>query len=310
MNANAAPSAARQFGFVMLIGVALAWGCNWPAMKIVVREVPIWQFRAVTGLAAAALLLLLARLAGQTLAVPRRHWAPLVVASLLNVTSWFVLIGYGVKLLASGHAAILAFTMPVFAALIGALFFRERLTPRRLVSLALGTAGVVVLLSHDFAALGGSALGVALTLAAALNWAVGVLVQKRVAWTIGPLAQAAWQMLIGVLPICVVAVVLEPFVYHRASAGALAASVYVAVISLAFAYYAWFTVVATFPAAVAAIGSLLVPIVGVVSAALWIGEPIGWRETVALVLVVGAVALVLIQPSPRPPPPAPAGGAS
>jgi drug/metabolite transporter (DMT)-like permease len=302
-------SAARRFGFVMLIGVALAWGCNWPAMKIVVREVPVWQFRAVTGLAAAALLFLIVRLAGQGMAVPRRHWAPLALASLLNVTSWFVLIGYGVKLLASGHAAILAFTMPVFAAVLGALFFGEKLTPRRVASLALGTAGVVVLLSHDFAALGGSALGVALTLWAALNWAVGVQVQKRVAWTLTPLAQAAWQMLLGVLPICIVAVVLEPFVYHRASSGALAASVYVAVISLAFAYYAWFTVVAVFPASVAAIGSLLVPIVGVVSAALWIGEPLGWRESVALVLVVGAVALVMIQPqapkSAQPKPTAP-----
>jgi drug/metabolite transporter (DMT)-like permease len=289
----------RGFGFVMLIGVALGWGLNWPAMKIIVGEVPPWQFRAVTGLCGAVLLLGLARLLRQRFAVPREQWLPLVAASLFNVTSWFVLIAYGVKLMASGHASILGFTMPIWAALIGMVALRERTNARRLVSLAMGAAGVVVLLSHDFAALGASPLGALITLLGAFNWAIGVHIQKRVKWAIEPLALAGWQVALGTLPIIVIAFFAEPFVYHRASWPVIGATIYLVTYALAFCYYAWFQVVRIFPTHISAIGSLLVPIVGVTSSSLLLGEPFGWREMAALVLVVGAVALVMIQ-SPEP----------
>jgi drug/metabolite transporter (DMT)-like permease len=287
----------RAFGFALLVGVALGWGLNWPAMKLIMGEVPPWQFRAVTGVAGAATLFLIAWVIGERLAVPRRQWLPLTAAALLNVTSWFVLIAYGVKLMASGHASILGFTMPIWAALIGAAALGERMTSRRLVSLGMGAVGVGVLLSHDFRALGASPLGALLTLLGAFNWAIGVHIQKRVNWAIQPLALAAWQVAIGTVPIVVIAAFAETFVYHRASWPVIAASLYLVFFALSFCYYAWFTAVRIFPTQVSAIGSLMVPIVGVTSASLFLGEPFGWREIVALVLVVGAVALVVFQPA-------------
>jgi len=286
----------RQFGFVMLIGVALGWGLNWPAMKIIVGEVPPWQFRAVTGVAGAITLFLMARLLRERLSVPREQWVPLVAAALFNVTSWFVTIAYGVKLMASGHASILGFTMPIWAALIGMVALGDRPSIRRFASLAMGAAGVAVLLSHDFRAIGASPLGALMTLLGAFNWAIGVHIQKRVKWALEPLALAAWQVAIGSVPIVIIALVAEPFVYHRASWPVIGASLYLVFFALSFCYYAWFTAVRIFPTHISAIGSLLVPIVGVASSSLLLGEPFGWREMTALVLVVGAVALVLVQP--------------
>lgn len=295
---SAVPS--RGFGFVMLIGVALGWGLNWPAMKIIVGEVPPWQFRAVTGAAGAILLFALARLLRQKLTLPREQWLPLVAASLFNVTSWFVLIAYGVKLMASGHASILGFTMPIWAALIGMIALGDRMSARRLLSLAMGAGGVVVLLSNDFAALGASPLGALITLLGAFNWAIGVHIQKRVKWAVEPLPLAGWQVALGTLPIIVIALFAEPFVYHRASWAVIGATIYLVTYALAFCYYAWFQVVRIFPTHISGIGSLLVPIVGVTSSSLFLGEPFGWREMAALVLVVGAVALVMFQPPERP----------
>ena len=283
----------------MLNGVALGWGLNWPAMKLIVGEVPPWQFRAVTGVAGAVLLLGMARLLSQRLHVPREQWLPLAAAALFNVTSWFVLIAYGVKLMASGHASILGFTMPIWAALIGMVALGERMNARRFVSLGMGAAGVAILLSHDFAALGASPLGALVTLAGAFNWAIGVHIQKRVQWAVGPLALAGWQVALGSVPIVVIALFAEPFVYHRASWPVIGASIYLVTYALAFCYYAWFQVVRIFPTHISAIGSLLVPIVGVTSSSLFLGEPFGWREMAALVLVVGAVALVMLQPPER-----------
>ena len=297
----------------MLVAVALGWGLNWPAMKLIVGEVPPWQFRAVTGVLGAVLLLAMARILRQRLAVPRAQWLPLAAAAFFNVTSWFVLIAYGVKLMASGHASILGFTMPIWAALIGMVALGERMSARRFVSLALGAAGVAVLLSHDFKALGTSPLGALITLAGAFNWAIGVHIQKRVKWGIEPLALAGWQVAIGTVPIVVIALFAEPFVYHRASWPVIGASIYLVFYALAFCYYAWFQVVRIFPTHISAIGSLLVPIVGVASSSLLLGEPFGWREMAALALVVGAVALALIQPPERAPAAkeaAPAGAAA
>lgn len=283
----------------MLIGVALGWGLNWPAMKLIVGEVPPWQFRAVTGVLGAVLLLGLARLLRQRLHVPREQWVPLVAAALFNVTSWFVLIAYGVKLMASGHASILGFTMPIWAALIGVAALGDKMNARRVISLAMGAAGVAILLSHDLAAIGASPLGAVVTLVGAFNWAIGVHIQKRVKWALEPLALAGWQVALGSVPIVIIALFAEPFVYHRASWGVIGASIYLVTYALAFCYYAWFQAVRIFPTHISAIGSLLVPIVGIASSSLLLGEPFGWREMAALVLVVGAVALVLIQPTER-----------
>jgi len=290
----------RRFGFVMLAVVALGWGLNWPVMKIILAEVPPWQFRAVTGVVGGLTLFGLAVLLRQRIDVPRAQWLPLLAASVFNVTSWFVLIAYGVMLMGGGHASILGFTMPIWVAVLGIAVFHERMTPRRIASLVLGAAGVAVLLSHDFSALGASPWGALVTLAAAFNWAIGVHIQKRVQWSIGPLALAAWQVTIGSVPIVVIAALIEPFVFHRASWAAIGASLWLTFFALAFCYYAWFTAMRIFPTHISAISSLSVPVLGVVSSSIALGEPFGWREVAALVLVVGAVALVLLQPQPAP----------
>ncbi len=285
----------RRIGVLLLAGLALAWGCNWPMLKVSVAEVPVWQFRAVTGLVAGAVLMAMARVLGQRLHLDRRLWLPLVAAALLNITSWFVLIAYAVKLMGSSHAAILAFTMPLFQAVLSVMLLGETLDRRRIAALIAGVAGIIVLLSHDFDALGTSPLGAALALIGAVNWAFGLTLQKRLAWPIGPVANAGWQVTIGSVPIAVLALVLEDFVYHRASAAAIGAGLYVTFVSLVFAYYAWFAIVRRFAATTAAIGSLLVPVIGVVSSALvFADEPFGWREIVSLLLIAGAVYLVLL----------------
>jgi len=289
---------------VLLIGVALGWGFNWPMMKLILTEIPVWQFRALSGIAAGLLLLALAMLmerrTGEAWRVPRDQWQRLCLAALFNITSWFIFIGYGVSMMGSGHAAIMAFTMPLFAAVLGVVFLRERMTVRRLAALVLGAAGVVVLMSHDFSVIGAEPLGFILTLIGASLWAVGVLIQKHTPWKIGVLALGGWQILLGTIPILIVCIVLEDFVYHRASAEVWWATAYLVFVALVFCYFAWFSVVKIFPASVSAVGTLLVPIVGVTSGVLVLGEPFGLRDLIALALIVGAVALILLVPAGEP----------
>lgn len=291
-------------GYALLTGVAFGWGVNWPMMKIIVSEISVWEFRAFSGVVAGLLLLGLAiavsRSSGETWKIPREQWLRLGLASLFNVTSWFILIGFGVSMMGSGHAVIVAFTMPLFAAVFGVIFLGEAMTRRRLAALGLGTAGIAVLMSHDFAVIGAEPLGFALILIGAALWSVGVLIQKHTPWKIGVVALSGWQILLGILPIAVVWIALGEFAYRHAGATVWWATAYLILVALVFSYFAWFSVVKIFPAGIAAIGTLMVPIVGVISGVVVLGEAFGLRDLVALVLIVGAVALVLLVPEGEP----------
>lgn len=298
----------RTFGIALLVGLTLAWGLNWPFLKIATSEIPVLQFRAVsTGLAAIALLAI-ARLSGQPMAVPRRHWGILVAAAVFNITSWHVMIAFAVTLMSSsGQTAIVAFTMPVWAAILGTFVLKERLTQRRLVALAGGLLAVLLLTWRDLADIGDHLWGVGLAVFGAFNWAVGTVIQKRVRWTVASIPLAGWQMSIGVIPIIVIACFAGPFVWHEASWEAWGSAIYLTGIAMVFAYYAWFRIVTIFPASVAAIGTLLVPVVALVSGAVVLGEAIGWRELTALVLAVTSVGLVVFE-KPAPKAATPTGG--
>lgn len=286
-----------RLGWALLGAITVFWGTNWVALKIALAEIPVWQYRALTCGVGGLALLGLARLGGHGLRVPRKTWRPLALGALFNVTGWTVLSGFGVRILGSGEASVVSYTMPVWATLLGVFVLGERLTPRILAALGLSVVGILALLSNSLAALGAAPLGVLLMLSASVSWATGTIVQKRVAWPMPVIAVVGWQLLIGALPILLVAVMSEPYRLGQASDTALWALLYTLLLPLIFCYYAWYKVVSLFPASIAAIGTVLIPVVAMLSGALVLGEPLGWREITALVAVAVAIALVLSESS-------------
>jgi drug/metabolite transporter (DMT)-like permease len=264
-------------------------------LKIVLSEMAPLHFRTWCLLGGAAGLFAIAAASRQPLAVPRGQWTRLILITLFNVTAWNVLVAYGVPLMDSGRASILAFTMPVWGVLLGRWFFGETLTARRILALGLGVAGMAFLLGGELGAAGRSPLGASLMLAAAALWAVGVVMIKR--WQqLGMSATVftAWQLLLGGIPV-VIAVPFEEgsFSVLRLSTGPLLALVYNLVIAFIFSYWAWTRVVTVLPVAVSSLSTLLVPVVGVFSGMLVLGERPQWTDFAALALVVASVAAVL-----------------
>lgn len=288
-----------RLGLVLLAGLSLAWGINWPFMKIALREIEPWTYRAWSCLLAGLCLLALARMAGYTLRPARGELRRVAIAAALNVTLWQILIAYGTMRMASGHAAVLAFTMPLWAALLGVVFLGEKLTGRIAAALAFGLGGIIVLLSRDLQAVGDSPSGAGLVLCAALSWAVGTLYQKRQCWRLSTLALAGWQLALGTLPMFLILPFSEGIYVPQASALAWISAAYTTLVALVFAYFAWCKIVSLFPANIAAIGTLLIPVLGVASGAVALGEVFGWREVLALGFIGAALALVLIMPGPR-----------
>jgi drug/metabolite transporter (DMT)-like permease len=285
-------------GVLLILGIGLFWGLNWPAVKIALSEIPPWTLRTLGLGCGAAILLLAARLNGHSLAVPRGERGPLILAGCLTVAGFNLLSAFGQLHMPASRAAIIAFTMPAWATLLSAVFLRDPLTLNRLASLALGMAGLALLVAPDLRALEAAPLGPMFMLGAALSWAAGTVLIKRVPWTIPTLVLAAWQVAAAVVPIAIGALVLErPFDLAWPSPPVAVALTFHILLPMAFCHYAWMGIVARYPAPVAAIATLLIPVVGVVSSVLILGETAGPREVGALALVLASVALVLVWPA-------------
>jgi drug/metabolite transporter (DMT)-like permease len=286
-------------GLVLLALVTLTWGLSWPAMKIVLNEMSPWIFREVTLPLGGLILLAVTRLAGQPLAVPRAKWKALLVVSLINVGGWQLFSALGLANLPAGRAVLVAYTMPLWASLAGVWLLGETVTRRIGVALVLGMAGVGVLMSGDMATLGSAPLGMLYMLLAALCWGVGVVLLKRVVWEMPTLALAAWQLVIASVPVALMAWLVDGLTLPSLSPLAFATLVFVILGPICFCNWAFFKVVSLFPANVSAIGTLMIPVIGVVSGSLILGEPIGWREAISLALIGSSLVLTLFFPGRR-----------
>lgn len=280
---------------VLIAAISILWGLNWPAMKVAVGELSPWTFRAICVAVSGPGLLTLAWLSGERLVPPRRFWPPLLLIAALNVTGWHMFSAFGLVHIEGGRAAIVAYTMPLWAALLSALFLKERLTGRQLAALLVGMAGVALLIGPDLVLLSGSPAGFLLMIAAAVCWAGATVGIKSQRWPIGIMALSGWQLVIGGLPILLAWLVVEPTPdFSRLTWKGWLGTAYAATVALIFCFAAFNKVVTMLPATAAAISTLAIPIVGLFSSAWFLGERAGWREMAALALVLAAMSLVLL----------------
>ena len=287
-------------GFVLLAFVSLFWGLNWPGMKIALSELPIWWFRVLSVGVGAVGLMAIAWASTGALRPTRRELWPLLVCALFNIVGWHLFTGYGVSLMPAGRASIIAFTLPVWAALLGALILGERITAYKVAGLVLGVAALAVLIGPDLVALSAAPAGALFMLGAAVSWAFGTVLFKKYDWDSPVSALIGWQLLIGLAVILPGALILEPAPDLTAlSAKVWIALLYLFALPMIFCQWAFFKVVRMFPAAIASIGTLAVPVIGVYSSALILGEIVGWREVVSMALTCAALTAVMVLPALR-----------
>ena len=279
----------------LIAAISVLWGLNWPVMKLAVGELSPWTFRVICVLVSGVGLLLVAWVSGDRLTLPRRYWPSLLFVAIFNVTGWNLLSAASLVHMGGGHGAIVAYTMPVWAMLFGVLWLGERLETKRLLALALGMLAVGCLIGPDLVAFGQSPLGPLLMLGAAMCWAMGIVALKRHPWPIGIVALSAWQMIVGSIPIVLLWLVIEPRPdLSRLTWVGMLATGYASTVALIFCFAAYNKVVTMLPAAVAAISTLVIPVVGLLSSAWLLDEPAVWREFGAMLLVAAAIGLILL----------------
>jgi drug/metabolite transporter (DMT)-like permease len=278
---------------LVLAGLTLVWGLNWPVMKIGVTHYPPLTFRALSmllGLPVLGLALVLLRVPFK---LPRVHWREVGSLAVGNMIVWHVLAILAVQHLSSGRAAILGYTMPVFSALWGRWLYGERLTTRQLLGVAAATLGVALLLWHEAARLAGAPGAAALMLLAAVVWALGTQQLRRTHIVAATLTLAFWMTALTTVVLVVLAAVFERDRWALPTPAVTAAILYNAVLIFGYAHAAWFYLARRLPPVASTLSVMLIPVLGTVSGALWLGEQLHWQDGAAAALMVAAIASVL-----------------
>ena len=189
---------------------SVGWGFNWPVTKYLLSELPPLTLRGTTGVVGASLLAGLALLSGQSLRVPRELWPRLVLAAFLNVACWMVLMGLALLWLPASEAALIAYTMPIWASILAWPILGERPNLLRVISLVMAFAGLSAIMGgNGFAASMEKLPGIIMALGGSVGFAVGTVLAKKLPLNLPPLSAAAWQIGIGCLPIAIIGLLIE-----------------------------------------------------------------------------------------------------
>jgi len=279
----------------MPVALTVLWGVNWPVMKAGVRDFAPITFRVLCMAGGVVLLAMVARAQGHSLRVRRAHWPELVLLGLTNVVIWYVLAIWGVKLLSSGRAAILGYTMPVWTALFGWLLYRDRLDLRSGLGVLAAFGAVALLLGSELATLTGRPLGTLFMLGAAAAWGLGTQLMRRRRLTEPLVVLTFWMMLMALVVSSAIAWLTEREMWVRWPDTVEGwAIVYNVFMVFGVSQLLWFRLATLLPPVASSLSVMLIPVVGLFSGMAMLGERPTWHDWAALGCVLAAIASVLL----------------
>jgi drug/metabolite transporter (DMT)-like permease len=280
-------------GVFYLLTVVLAWGLTWPVNKVLLQSLsPLWMMSLRSAIATVALFAIAAIL-GRLARPPRADLPVLLSITLLHMVGFGVLAAWGLQLVPTGRSVVLAYTTPLWVAPGAALFLGERLTVRRLVGVAVGLLGLSALfnpLAFDWTDRN-AIVGNAAILLGALLWAASILHIRGHCWQSTPFDLVPWEMLLATALVTPLAIVADGAPSAEYDGRLLALLLYAGIPGTAVAYWATAMASRALPAVTTALGLLATPVLSVIVATLWLGEPVTLSLLAAIVLILGGVAL-------------------
>jgi len=294
------PPSARRQGVLALIIVVLAWGFTWPVNKVVLQTLsPLWAVTLRSAIATVGLFALAA--ARGPISLPPRGDVPVLLGiTLLHMLGFNLLASWGLGLVPTGRSVVLAYTTPLWVAPGSALLLGEPLTGRRVVGVLVGLTGLLTLfnpLAFDWSERS-VVMGNLAILLGALLWATSIVQIRGHRWVSTPFALIPWETLLATILLMPFALASGPPPELDSSPTFIALLLYLGLGGTAVAYWAAATASRLLPAVTTSLGLLATPVVAVVTATLWLGEPLSLSLVIAVILVLGGVALGATESTP------------
>jgi len=286
----------RPVIYLLLATVVVVLGLNWPIMATGIKSIsPIWM--GVFRVAGAAAVVITIGLAKGKLRVPPRQDLPMIVSlAVFRLAAVFVLVFTALQMVPPGRSSVVVWTTSLWTVPIAAIFLGERMSGRRWVGLLLGITGVIVLFepwSFDWSE-PGVALGHALLILAAITNAATAVHIRGHRWTITPLEAIPWQLVgAGVIMVALGLVVEGPPVIDW-TPQLVWVVLYQGVLATGIAFWAQIVILRNLSAVSTNLTLMAVPVVGVVSSAILLGEEVTTSLAIGLMLVIIGVAMNLL----------------
>ena len=284
--------------YLLLVVLALVWGGHWAVTKVGLRDIPPFTYgalRVATGLATLAVLLA----ARGRLRRPPRSDLPVVLSvGIGQIAAGIALMNLALQVVPAGRSSVLLYTMPLWVAIIQATVLRRGLDPCQAGGVALGLVGIAALLNPTVIDWSnpGQLVGSVALLASAIIWAATTIQLRHHRWEASPLELLPWQLLVALVPLAALAIGLEGNQPVHWGIGALLVVAYSGPLASGFGYWATQSITRTLNPIETTMGFLAVPVVGLASGTIFLGEPMGLVDVVGFVVTVGAIAVVSLSP--------------
>jgi drug/metabolite transporter (DMT)-like permease len=280
--------------------VYVIWGSTYLFIRIAVETIPPLLMAGVRYLVAGAILLAItARLRGAPAdPIGPRQWRAAAITGGLLLLGGNGGVSYGEQFVPSGVVALLVATVPLFIALLGALFLGKRLRPLAIAGIAVGLVGTAVLLRPGAGGTGDPG-HMLLVLASPLTWAIGSLYATRGPLPKRPLVATGMEMLCGGALLVVAGLVTgeaSALQIDRISLGSWLSVLYLVVFGSLVAFSAYVWLLTKVPTQAVATYAYVNPLVAVLLGWAVLGERVTTQTLLAAALIIIAVALILSRP--------------
>ena len=278
----------RDLGVLALVLLGPIWGYGWVATKVALGYSQPLTFAALRlGLTVVCLFLVMIG-SRRSLRPPPLGYT--TVIGLLQTTAFVGLVMVALHSGGAGMVAVLTYTMPFWLLLLAWAFLGEHLRSVQWLAVILAFAGLILVVAPwQLSGITSSLLTIAGGLAWAASAVVVKLMQRR--HHVDVLSLTTWQMTIGMVPLITIAVLT----YSGGpdwTAGFVWGLAYTVVLANAVAWVLWLYALRTLSAGAAGLGTLAIPVVGVIAAWLQLGEVPGSAEAVGMILIVGGLAIL------------------
>jgi drug/metabolite transporter (DMT)-like permease len=288
---------------LLMLALSFCWGLSWSAMRIALDEVSPWSMRLIGYSIGVATLLILIKAQGRSLYVPpgRNRWHVLAAAMFLAVG--FGIAGTFAQLMANTSRVIIVnYSMPIWSSMMAYFVLRERINARVAFGLALCVAGLAVLVYPVAEQSLREPIGLLLALGCALCWGGGTVYMKWARIKGDLLAITFWQVVVGAVVFAMAYLVFEGLPrYEPLQWRTWGGLLFNGILGTGIAYFIWFNIIGRLSTAMASLGSLINPVVGVIGAVILLGDRPTAPDMIGFALILGAATCVLIPLREKPP---------